>query len=429
MKALSLYELNSLVRLSLENTMCDEYWIHAEINELRVNRHCYIEFAQKDDLSNHVIAKARATIWSNNWPLISAYFEKATGQTLSAGMNVLVKVQVSFHELYGYSLNVTDIDPTYTLGDIARRRQEILDTLKAEGVDTMNKELRMPELLKRVAVISAEGAAGYGDFLNQLNSNDKGLAFQTKLFPAVMQGKNTEPTIIAALEAIADDIDSWDVVVIIRGGGATTDLSGFDTLALAENVAQFPLPIITGIGHERDYTILDLISHTRVKTPTAAAEYIIHHQEQQLDKVEQFADAISKTALSVIEREKTRLTLVTNKLPTVFTSFKVRETARIDRLLDNISSNAHTSVHTETARVDMLSQRLTLLVANQTDREREKINTFSRIINNADPIRILRLGYSITKHNGKVITSYSQVSKGDTIETTLADGTIKSTAQ
>ena len=246
MNALTLYEINSLVRQTLELTLDTEYWVQAEIAELRVNRHCYMELVQKEVGGNGIVAKARAQVWANRWALIKPMFERTTGQTLAVGMQVLLKVEVTFHELYGYSLNVTDLDPTYTLGDIARHRQEILRKLAEEGIDTMNKELSLPRLLQRIAVISSASAAGYGDFCNQLKDNQRGLAFKTKLFAAVMQGSEVEHSVIAALNRIAEQQDEWDVVVIIRGGGATSDLQGFDSLLLAENVAQFPLPIMTG---------------------------------------------------------------------------------------------------------------------------------------------------------------------------------------
>ena len=286
MNALTLYELNGLVRQTLELTLDAEYWVQAEIAELRVNRHCYMELVQKEARGGGIVAKARAQVWANRWAFIKPMFEQMTGQTLAAGMQVMLKVEVTFHELYGYSLNVTDIDPSYTLGDIARHRQEILRRLAEEGIETMNKDLPLPRLLQRIAVISSASAAGYGDFCNQLNNNQRGLAFKTELFQAVMQGNDVESSVVSALNRIAEQQDEWDVVVIIRGGGATSDLQGFDSLLLAENVAQFPLPIITGIGHERDDTVIDLISHTRVKTPTAAAEFLIHHQEQELDILE-----------------------------------------------------------------------------------------------------------------------------------------------
>ena len=250
--ALSLFELNARVRAMLHHTLPDCYWVAAEISDLRVasNGHCYMELVQKDTFSGSLVAKARAMIWRQNYVMVRSHFEHATQQRLVAGIKVLVYVSVEFHELYGYSLNIVDIDPTYTLGDLAQRRQEIIRQLQDDGVMDLNKELPLPRVLRRIAVISSATAAGYGDFCNQLQQS--GYDFTLKLFPAVMQGDKVERSVIDALNAIAAECDDWDVVVIIRGGGATTDLNGFESYLLATNVAQFPLPILTGIGHERD---------------------------------------------------------------------------------------------------------------------------------------------------------------------------------
>ena len=363
-------------------TLDASYWVQAEISELRVNRHCYMELAQKDTHGQGIVAKARAQVWANRWSLLRSMFEHTTGQTLAAGMQVLLQVEVMFHELYGYSLNITDIDPTYTLGDMARRRQEILQQLKDEGIDTMNKELSLPRLVQRVAVISSATAAGYGDFCDQLHNNKHGLAFKTGLFQATMQGNDVEKSVIAALNRIAERIDEWDVVVIIRGGGATTDLQGFDSLLLAENVAQFPLPVITGIGHERDDTVIDLISHTRVKTPTAAAELLIHHQEAELAHLEDLTARLADCARTT-ERHRDRLNLT--------------------------------------------EQRMSLYTLAMLQNEQRRIELTESKLRSASPERILRLGFSITRIGGKAIKQAGNLQEGDVIETTFASGTIKST--
>ena len=277
----SLYELNRLVREVIETEMPREYWVEAELSECRESRgHCYMELIEKDSQSATPIARASAKCWASKWSVVRPYFERTTGQVLHAGMKVLLKVYAQFHEAYGFSWIVTDIDPTYTLGDMARKRQEIIRQLKEEGIFDLQKELELPLFCQHIAVISSETAAGYGDFCNQLADNPYGFQFRTQLFPAIMQGEGVEQSIIAALNRIYESQSNhnsqvsilnshFDCVVIIRGGGATSDMSGFDTLALAENVANFPLPIITGIGHDRDESILDMVSHTRVKTPTA----------------------------------------------------------------------------------------------------------------------------------------------------------------
>ena len=322
MDSLSLLELNALVRRSLEQCLPDEYWIQAELSDVRSNTtgHCYLEFVQKDPRSNNLVAKARGMIWSNIYRLLKPYFEETTGQLFASGIKVLVKVTVQFHELYGYSLTVLDIDPAYTLGDMARRRREILMQLEEEGVLTLNKELEMPVLPQRIAVISSATAAGYGDFCHQLQHNSGGFFFYTELFPALMQGNQVEESVLAALDRINDRVNEFDVVVIIRGGGATSDLSGFDTYLLAAACAQFPLPVITGIGHERDDTILDMVAHTRMKTPTAVAEFLIGRMDAAAEELEDLQQEVSELASTILLKQKNFLQLLGARLPVIVTN-------------------------------------------------------------------------------------------------------------
>lgn len=427
MKALSLFELNSLVRETLELTFSNEYWVRAEISELRVNRHCYMELVQKDSHKNGIIAKARAQVWANRWAFIKPMFEDMTHQSLAAGMQVLVKAEITFHELYGYSLNITDIDPTYTLGDIAQRRQEILRQLTQEGISTMNQELPLPRMLQRIAIISSASAAGYGDFCNQLKNNPARLAFHTQLFQATMQGDDVTPSIINALNCIAGQQEQWDAVVIIRGGGATSDLSGFDTLELAENVAQFPLPIITGIGHERDDTVIDLIAHTRMKTPTAAAEFLIQHQSKELELLESIAASIFLSASNFLQAEKIRIQVLTTKIPTLFSAIQARETIKIDRLSAAMGYKALQHIEGEKSRISIIKKQLALYTDNLLNHQKKRIEQAENKLENASPERILKLGFSITRVNGQAIKSFDDVREGDNIETTLATGTINST--
>ncbi len=426
-QGMTLYELNGLVRQTLELTLDEEYWVQAEIAELRVNRHCYMELVQKEARGGGIVAKARAQVWANRWAFIKPMFEQVTGQTLAAGMQVMLKVEVTFHELYGYSLNVTDIDPTYTLGDLARHRQEILRQLAEEGIDTMNKELPLPRLLQRIAVISSASAAGYGDFCNQLNNNQRGLAFKTKLFQAVMQGNEVENSVVDALNRIAARLDEWDVVVIIRGGGATSDLQGFDSLLLAENVAQFPLPIITGIGHERDDTVIDLIAHTRVKTPTAAAEFLIHHQEQELDILEDLSARLTDHISQLLYDETTRLKMLAGKIPMLFSTVKAREEVRLHRLSASMANSSVQHLEQAKGRVELMNQQLSLYTSTLLQGERKHIELMESKLQSAHPNRILQLGFSITRVGGKALKDVDEVKEGDEIETTLASGTFKST--
>jgi exodeoxyribonuclease VII large subunit len=308
-KSLSLTELNLRVRDAIRDHLPDTYWIRAETSDVRPNRngHCYLEFIEKDAARQSIIAKARGVIWSGVFQMLSAYFEKETGQPFTSGLNVLVRVSVEFHELYGYSLNVVDIDPSFTLGEIARHRQQVVKQLEEEGVLTLNKELPLPELANRIAVISSPTAAGYEDFRDQLLKNQAGLVFYTKLFPAVMQGDRSEASVIAALEKIFQHRHLFDAVAIIRGGGATSDLSCFDSYTVAAHVAQFPLPVVSGIGHERDITVLDIVAHTRAKTPTAVAEFFIAHVGKTLTELTGFRERIVSESGAIVMKEQNDL--------------------------------------------------------------------------------------------------------------------------
>ena len=428
MEYLTLYELNHFVRQVLEVNLDEPYWLQAELSEVKENRgHCFVEFVQKAEKGNSIIAKARGQIWASSWPIIRQHFESTTGQRLSAGMEVLVKVEVTFHEAYGYSLNIIDIDPRFTLGDIAKRRQEIIKQLQEEGVFTMNKEIELPSLLQRIAVISAATAAGYQDFSNQLQNNPHGLAFHTQLFPAVMQGAQVEQSVIQALNNIANEMDQWDAVVIIRGGGAAADLSGFDTLLLAENVAQFPLPIITGIGHEKDDTVIDLVSHTRVKTPTAAAEFIIQHQVVQLHHLEDMASTIAQFATLTLRTEQLRLTRMASLIPSLFGVRKAKEEAKMERLLMDALTAIHTQTTQQQSRLQLLAQQLQISTEKWLTALRHRIALAETHISAANPERLLQLGFSITRIDGKAVTSSKQVKPGAQLTTTLADGEIQST--
>lgn len=405
-EALTLFDLNALVRRSLEQCLPDEYWIQAELSDVRSNStgHCYLEFIQKDPRSNNLIAKARGMIWSNVFRLLKPYFEEATGQMFGSGIKVLVKVTVQFHELYGYSLTVLDIDPTYTLGDMARRRREILQQLEEEGVLTLNKELEMPLLPQRIAVISSATAAGYGDFCHQLQHNSRGFFFYTELFPAMMQGNQVEESVLSALDRVNARLGDFDVVVIIRGGGATSDLSGFDTYLLAAACAQFPLPIITGIGHERDDTVLDSVAHTRVKTPTAAAELLINRMDEATDQLEYLSTRLREGASAFLERESGRLLSCQARIPALV----------VHRLSD-------ARFRLLTASKDLMQVSAALLA-----RQRHRLELFQQRITDASPDKLLARGYSITLKEGKPVTDAFQVSLGDEIITRLHHGELTS---
>ncbi len=381
---LTLYALNNMVRNVIKKELFLRYWVVGELSEVRETAagHCYIELLQRDEKSNSIVAKARGTIWARIYSLLRPYFLEQTGRPFATGIKVLLQVTVDFHEQYGYTLDVCDIEPTYTVGDMARRRAQILNRLQQEGVMTLNKELTFPLLPQRIAVISSSFAAGYGDFCDQLKTNRYGFVFYTRLFAAPMQGDRVEEGIIAALDAIAENVDMWDVVVIIRGGGATSDLSCFDTYNLANNCAQFPLPIITGIGHHRDDTVLDSVSHTCVKTPTAAAEFLIHAVAQQA--------------------------------------------ANLDMLKQGIAEGVKVMLLNMQQRLQVTVQRLPVVTALFVQQHYHKLDLWQQQIEAASPQRILSLGYTLTTCNGKVLRSVDQVGKGDVIVTQMQGGTITS---
>ena len=422
-KVMSLFELNGLVRASIRACLPNEYWVQAELSDVRSNYsgHCYLEFVQKDTRSNALIAKARGIIWSNVYTRLRPYFERETGQAFVSGIKVLVKVTVDFHEQYGYSLTVVDIDPTYTLGDMARRRKEILLRLQQEGVLTLNKELEMPVPAQRIAVISSATAAGYGDFCNQLLHNEFGFVFYPKLFPAIMQGEKVESSIISALEQIYRQVSLWDAVVIIRGGGATSDLSGFDTYDLAANCAQFPLPIITGIGHERDDTVLDMVSHTRVKTPTAAAEYLIANLRTTAEALESYAAVLSTVIPERLAREKERLDRWVSRIPTQVQIRLQREEFRQERVYGRMKTAWQNRLVKEEFRLQLLP-RLSVALNSRIQKENHRMELLEQQVKAASPERLLKKGYSITLKNGKAVTDVSQLEPGDEVETRIAKG-------
>ncbi len=427
---LTLYELNELVSETLQNVMPDEYWVEAELSEVReVRGHCYVELVQKDEQTNTPIAKASAKCWKNKWMLMRPYFERMTGQSLRAGMKVLLKVYANFHEAYGFSWIITDIDPVYTMGDMARKRQEIIAQLKAEGVFDLQKELTLPLFAQRVAVVSSEQAAGYGDFLRQLQDNDAGLSFDVQLFPAVMQGEKVEQSVINALNQINDQVDKFDVVVIIRGGGATSDLSGFDTILLAENVANFPLPIITGIGHDRDESVLDMISFQQVKTPTAAAAYLVEHLRNTWHRIDDAEQEIIQTVRHAMELEKNRFDLLTSKIPFLFSRVKLQQLTHLQQCQQRLTTSARLHVHQAQQHIEVHSARLSPTVQRLLLDARHHLDLLEQRCSLLDPQLLLKRGYSITLHQGRAVRNAHQLKAGDEIETRVENGIIKSTVK
>lgn len=420
----TLRQLNLMVCNAISEALPDEYWVEAELSECRERSgHCYMELIEKEEHTNTPIARASAKCWRQTWQVLQPHFERATGQPLRAGLKVLLRVYAQYHEAYGFSWIVTDIDPTYTLGDMARRRQDIIRQLKEEGIFDMQRELTIPLFAQHIAVISAEGAAGYGDFLRQLHDNPYGLQFHVTLFPAVMQGELVEQSIISALNKIYNapmsspsgasivspsgsvgEASPFDVVVIIRGGGATADLSGFDTLALAENVAQFPLPIITGIGHERDESILDMVSNTRVKTPTAAAALLVDNLHQVLQRIEQAETFLDHYVSQRLLLQHQRISQLSTLIPTL--------------ALRTLSEGQH--------RVELLENRLPIAIERRLTSQRHQLERLAILLQGFDPQLLLARGYSITLKDGHAVRDPLQLRPGDEIETRVEKGSFKS---
>ena len=409
MESLSLLELNAMVRDTLETGLPDEYWVRAELSEVRANAtgHCYVEFIQKNERGNSLVAKARGIIWANVYPLLKGYFESSTGQAFVAGIKVLVKVTINFHELYGYSLVVTEIDPTYTLGDLAQKRLRILRQLEEEGVLELNKELKIPVLPQRVAVISSRTAAGFGDFCDQLKNNAYGFYFRVELFAALMQGAKLEESVLQALDRVNARIDDFDVVVIIRGGGATSELVDFDSYMLASACAQFPLPIITGIGHERDDTVLDIVAHTRVKTPTAAAELLIQYMIDAAESLGALKNRLFNGTKQLLKNKKGKLDLLTQSLPTGVTR----------------------RLSVEKLKFQETRSRLKFLVHKKLTEQKHQLEMWEQKVLDASPEKQLARGYSITMIDGHVVKSIDAIKKGDSLKTILGNGALMSVVE
>lgn len=425
----SLSELTGEIHDVLKEAFPDTYWVRAETSDVHINSasgHCYLEFIEKDTQSNQIIAKARGAIWAKTFRMLKPYFEMETGQHFTSGLKVLVRVSIDFHEVYGFNLNVVDIDPSYTLGDLVRKRQEIIRQLQEEGVFTLNKELSLPALPQRIAVITSPTAAGYEDFINQLFYNKAGYPFYVKLFPALMQGEKTEESIIAALERIDSHRELFDAVVIIRGGGATSDLNSFDSYLLAANCAQFPLPIITGIGHERDDTIIDLVAHTRLKTPTAVAAFLINCMDQAAEQLNLLQQALCTDTLSILQEKKQTLQRIGTLLPATVNNRIERNRSALNLLASKLPTITSGLLEQNKNQLELMHQRIHTAISSRLLKESRFIELQEQFIRMASPDYILKRGYSLTLRDGKILKSAKAVKSGDHLTTRFSDGEIES---
>ncbi len=407
MTSITLSQLSEYIQQSLKGSIAQTFWLRAEISELRenYNGHCYLELIEKSEVDDSLLAKIKASIWANNYRLLKPYFESETGEKLRAGIKILVSVSLDFHPVYGLAVNIRDIEPAFTIGELAARRMQVIKQLEADGIIDMNKQLPLALLPQRIAVISSATAAGYDDFCNQLHNNSQHFVFYSKLFNATMQGDNAEASIIAALEKVYQHIEHFDAVVIIRGGGATTDMSCFDRYELAANCAQFPLPLIVGIGHQRDSSVLDMVAGKSVKTPTAAAEFLIEQMTKALNEALWRADAICNTAKNIVYENKNA----------------------IERKKFNLKMLLRNKILRKQQQIELKKNKLEIGVKNQINTQRNSLSIKEKIIEMHSPSFMLSKGYTITTINGKRISSVKDVKVGEKIRTFAIDGDFTST--
>lgn len=468
---LSLSDLQYLIKDTLEDAFSDLYWIKAEISEMTVNRsgHCYLDLVETD-AANNVISRVRATIWSYSFRMLKPYFESTTGQLFTEGIKVLLQAKVEYHELYGLSLNIRDIDPTYTMGDMARQRKEIINRLEEEGVLEMNKELQLPLVPQKIAIISSPTAAGLQDFMDQLHNNQHRAKFYTKLFPAVMQGKEAPESIMAALDRIFEYENIFDAVAIIRGGGAQVDLAAFDHYDLAFHVTQFPLPVITGIGHDKDDSVVDLVAHTRLKTPTAVAEFLISSVAEFLSYMNELEGRFAESVNDILQNRKETINGHLNrfqnsvrsrlkderqfleisnlklksatenyfhdknnsfnqlaiKIKTTTISFIKYQQNSLGRSIEKTRFGSKSLFWKNQNQLENIQHEIKIRLEDKLKFENQKLRRLTENLRLVDPEKILKRGYSLTLKDGKIVKSVKQIDAGDEIETRMSDGKLKS---
>jgi exodeoxyribonuclease VII large subunit len=422
--ALTLSALNGRVAQAVGASFPDACWIQAETSDVRVQGsagHCYLEFVEKDARSGQIVARARGAIWARTFHLLKPYFEEETGQAFVSGLKVLVRVTVEFHKLYGYSLNVIGIEPSYTLGDLVRKRQEIIRRLQEEGIFDLNRELPFPVLPQRIAVITSPSAAGYGDFENQLMNNPAGYPFYLKLFPAAMQGEKTEESVIAALDRISLHTDCFDAVVLIRGGGSASDLNCFDSYLLAAHCAQFPLPVVTGIGHERDDSVVDLIAHTRLKTPTAVAAFLIGRMDGQAGLVNDLQQAFYSRVTEILSAQQTHLKLLAVRFPSTVMHRIEQSRTQLQILRSALPASQLLVMKRRTALTE-IRQHLQSRWTESLEGQNREMELTAQFLKMASPDYVMRRGYALILKDGKIVKRAAGLSAGDEVTARFADG-------
>ena len=406
---ITLAELQGLIRDKIYEALPQAVWVIAEIAEIKIQGvgHCYMELTGSDKPGGRVVARVRATIWASKFSSLNTFFTASTGIPLRQGISILCKVTVEYHELYGLSLNITDIDPAYTAGDMALRREAIIRRLTEEGVMDMNRELTLPPYPRHIAGVSSSKAAGYQDFINHLTGNSYGYIFKPELFEAVLQGELTESSVTEALNMISDSADRFDAVVIIRGGGSTTDLSWFDSYDIAFHVTQFPLPVLTGIGHEKDLSVTDMVAWKSLKTPTAVADFIVEQTMECENRIIEMAGLLTSAATQAISTAGEQLSSLSNR-----TAATARLTVRV--------KHEQLGYHTETLRRSS---------ARHLRSATELTDGFEKALRHLDPSGVMKRGYTLTSKNGLIVRSPSELEPGDTITTHFEAGQASSTVK
>lgn len=404
---ITLYDLQRMVRTTVEECFATPLWVSAEISELKVNRsgHCYLNLIEKGNSEGAPRAEARAVIWRNNYTQIDAMFREATGSPLSSGIGVLVRVVVTYHEIYGFSLQIIDLDPNYTLGDVERRRRETIERLKEDGVWDMNRELSLPRPLLRIAVVSSATAAGYRDFMTEIGSSP--FNFNVTLFEATMQGEGAEESVVNALSAIAERESDFDIAVIIRGGGSTSDLALFDSYRIALYVTQMPMAVITGIGHDKDVSVVDMVAHYMCKTPTAVGAFLVDSAKAELNTIYDLSNEFRQLSEQMLNNQSSYLAQ--------------RKLELCHLASQNISNHSH--------NLSAIEQSIKELSSHIIATEEQRIESFKRLTESYSLDNILKLGFALVQTSEGIITSACGVGIGDQIEITLHNGTISAVVQ
>lgn len=421
---ITLQEFNNRIKRLLADPSVMNCWVVAETTDVRINQHCYLQLLEKNPKTGATVAKIKAIIWGNQFRFLNAQFKQVTGRDIGNDMKIMVCLSVNYSPQYGLTVVINDINPEFTLGDMERQRQEILNRLTQEGIIGQNKTVPVPPVLQRIAIVSAVGAAGYGDFMKQLTDNKYGVCFYPCLFQATMQGVKTVPTVLAALDKVEQNQHLFDCVVIIRGGGGTEELNSFDNYDLARRVATFPLPVIVGIGHERDITVLDYVAGIRVKTPTAAAEHIILQAANALAHIGDLSNQVVSIARDYIARAKEQLSYYAGNLPIMAQRIIDTNTLRLQNFIQNIPLHVQRRIEGENAQLARQKDAIKNAVAQVKMKETMRLEALGDKIELLSPRKVMARGYTLTTCEGKIMTDAAQLEAGKLVTIHFRDGKV-----